>query len=431
MSVSIEKTGTFSRKVIIEIPAAEISVFESSKLQDYTQKIKVDGFRAGKVPLSLVRKRYGKQIRSEVINDIMQDKFAGVLKENNLTPIEQPQVENMQEDDATGVTFSCVFEVSPEVELVDFKNIKLNRTLAKITEDEYTAQLTKLQHELGILEDLAEGTSAIDTDTLVIDFTGYIDGEPFENGSASDFELVLGSKSLIEGFEAGLIGAKQDDSLELALNFPEEYHVKELAGKPVLFKVDVKLVKRVQPAPVDAEFAKKLGIEDGDIAKIREKIEQGMLEHVAKVNLNNMRGKVLDELVASHPMELPERMLANYEKSIEEGQENPANNSEVELSPQEKARRTAILDLLRQKIASDYDLKLDPKKIQEKIMDVANMFGNQELIFKMYLENESLMNQIRTLVMDEAITELVLANADVVDNEVSFTEFEKSTGISS
>ncbi len=424
MQVSIEKEGVFGRKLTIELPQDQIKASTAEKIKEISQKAKIDGFRTGKVPLDVVRKRFGGQARAEVINDLMQAKFAEVLTTNELIPVDRPEVTDIKDEENGNVTFVAQFEVFPNIEIVDLSKLNIPKQKLELTTAEIADQKDKFLRDYGqwTLLDVETAKAKL-MDQVSIDFVGTIDGKEFEGGKANHFKLVLGSKSLIEGFEDGIIGMKVGESKDLDLKFPDDYQAEELAGKNVVFNVSVLSISENTPAELNEELAKKIGADSVD--DIDNVFMEGLHKYANKIIIERLRPQVLDALYEEHKTDVPEKLLERYKKEITSGNMNPANIAKEGADLDEQASRAIILDLVRDKIVKQFDVKVDNNRVYDRIMQVANMFGDHQLVFKLYKENQYLLEQIRTLVLDEQISELILDKVNAPVEKLTLADIQK------
>lgn len=263
MHVSVEASENLERRMTVELPVDQVKAAVDKRLKEIARTIRVDGFRPGKVPMSVVRRRYVGQVRQEVLGDMIKSTFPQAISQEGLKPAGMPDIEPLNMDAEEGLGYVATFEIIPEVELKDISGEKIKRPLAEVTDDDLSSMIDKLRKQRTTWNTVEK--SASDGDQVTISFKGYLNGEtePFDGGSADALPLVLGSKSMISGFEEELIGVKAGENRSLNLKFPEDYRVEKLAGKAVTFEVEVSSVAEPVLPEIDETFAKAFGVNEG------------------------------------------------------------------------------------------------------------------------------------------------------------------------
>ena len=418
MSVSVETTSNLGRKLIVAIPNAEINAKKQEKLQKVASTMKIDGFRKGKIPLNFIQQKYGKQIHDEAISELIGASLKDALQQHNLLPVDVPVVEEIKHEPDTELQYVAKFEIFPEIELVDFKHIELEKSVADITDEDIDKGITSLQEQLATWATVER--AAINGDQLVIDFVGSVDGVPFKNGDGKNVPLEIGSQRFIPGFEEGLIGAKAGEQCTLAVTFPAEYGAAELAGKPASFSVTVHSVAGKELAPVDAEFAKKIGLEGGEVEKIRDKVKTNMEVFLASIAKEELRNQVVEKLVAANQFDIPVALVEKEKKAMLENQKQNKDKQEVDADQiQADAIKRVRLGLLLNKIIEKYNIQPEEARIRNKIKELTAMFGgNAEAIKKIYSESKELLANLKNSVLTEQAIDLVIEYA-TIKNKVS------------
>ena len=267
MQVSVESGEGLEKRLLVDLPAERVSAEMDKKLKDLARHVRLDGFRPGKVPMRTIKQRFGEQVRQETYGTLIQETLYEAASQEKLMPAGEPQVELREAAEEGGLGYTAIFEVMPEIKVADLAGQSLSRPLAEVTESDIDAMLDKLRKQRTTWNEVDRG--AKDGDTVHMDFRGLVDGEAFDGGSAENVPLVLGSGSMIEGFESGLLGAKAGDERTLEVKFPEDYRAEHLAGKDATFEVKVLRVTEPQLPELDEEFIKGFGIEDGSPESLR------------------------------------------------------------------------------------------------------------------------------------------------------------------
>lgn len=310
MQVTVTNADGLKRELKIEVPAGELEEKLGSKLEELKNQVRLKGFRPGKVPMSHLRKTYGKQVMSEVIQETVGESSQKALEEQELRPAYQPnidlegEVEQVMEGNAD-LAYKMTFEIVPAIELADFSKISIEKPVAEVTDEEVQDSLKRLAENQKNFEARAEGEAAENGDQLIIDFIGKIDGEAFEGGSAEGAAIELGAGQFIPGFEEQLVGAKAGDAVDVKVTFPADYGAEHLAGKDAVFEVNVQEVKAPAEVTIDDEFAKRFGLDD--LAKLKEILTEQIKADFDRMSHQHLKRAMLDKLDELHDFELPDR----------------------------------------------------------------------------------------------------------------------------
>ena len=304
MQVSVESTGSLERKVHVEVPESRVTSEVSERLKNMTKTTKVEGFRPGKVPLKVINGRYGEQVRKEVVGELVRTTLFEAINQENLKPAGQPQIEKVDVADGKALSYTASFEIYPEITLKPTEKLKFEKPLCDVSKDDVDIMIEKLRKQHGELE--VVGRAAKTGDIVNIDFEGFIDNKIFEGGKAENYNLELGTKSFIDGFEDGLIGKSKGEEVLLKLKFPKDYGKEELKGKPVEFKVKINNVNETRLPSIDKDFIKKLGIQKGDKESLRVEIKNNMEREVELSLRRQLKDMVLDKLYSENKIELPQ-----------------------------------------------------------------------------------------------------------------------------
>lgn len=314
MQVSVETTSGLERKITVVIEEERLSSVIDGRLQDMTKTVKVKGFRTGKVPLKIVKQQYAQQVRQEVVGDVLQSTLYEAIGQEKLNPAGQPRVDSIKSDPGEGMEYTALFEIYPEITLGDLSKETVEKPVTELSDDDVAEMLETVrgQHKEWVEADRA----AKDGDQLNISFKGMIDGEVFPGGEAADMPIELGSGRMIKGFEEGLIGAKAGDDVTLNVTFPDDYHAKELAGKPAQFDTHVNKVEESKLPELNDEFAQKLGIKDASVENMHKEIKSSMqLELDNRLNTKT-KSAVMDALINANEFDVPKAMVEEESEAI-------------------------------------------------------------------------------------------------------------------
>ena len=432
MQVSVESGEGLEKRLLVDLPAERVSAEMDKKLKDLARHVRLDGFRPGKVPMRTIKQRFGEQVRQETYGTLIQETLYEAASQEKLMPAGEPQVELREAAEEGGLGYTATFEVMPEIKVADLAGQSLSRPLAEVAESDIDAMLDKLRKQRTTWNEVDRG--AKDGDTVHMDFRGLVDGEPFEGGSAENVPLVLGSGSMIEGFEAGLLGAKAGDERTLEVKFPEDYRAEHLAGKDATFEVKVLRVTEPQLPELDEQFIKAFGVEAGTVEALREDVAKNM-RHELKQKLNSItKERVMDVLVAANPMDIPKAMITQeaerMKQQMVQDMQQRGQTSSVDLPVsvfEDQARRRVHLGLLVSEIMSAQEFKADEEQVRETIAEFAESYENPQEVVDYYLNDKNARASIENLVLENQVVEWVLGQVQIADENKAFSEIMDNT----
>jgi len=428
MQVTETKNEGLSREYTLAITASDFEAIVTNRLEELAKTIQLPGFRKGKVPVSLVRKKYGRNVMGEALDQAVNEASTKVMKDNDLRPATQPKLEIVKFEDGEDIECSMVVEIMPEIKLGDFSKIKLERQVVETDEDQITTTMERMAESYKTTTPIKTKRKAKTGDTLVIDFVGSVEGKEFPGGAGEDYALELGSNSFIPGFEDQLIGTKAGDELDVNVKFPEEYGAEDLAGKDAVFVCKVKELQESKPSEIDDELAKKAGFDDLEALKagVREQHNKGFTD------ISNQKAKrsLLDALDAAYDYELPSTLIeSEYEgimkaadQAVEAGQEldDDLSQEEREAEYREIAIRRVKLGLLFAEVGRNNDIQVAQDDLQNAILKEAQNYpGQEQMVFKYYQENPEAMQSLSGPVYEDKIVAFIMELADVTDITVS------------
>lgn len=427
MKVSVSPVKGLNQEITITVPNKDIQPQVDKKLQDTASQVRLPGFRPGKVPLKVVKQRFGLAVRQEVIGEVMNKTYFEAIQKEHLKPAGMPELEIVAGNDGEGLQYKAKFEVMPELEIKGLDKINVERTTAEVVDTDLDNMLETLckQHvNWKVIK-----RSAKSEDRVKIDFDGCMDGKPFDGGKAENFELVLGSNSMIPGFEKAIEGMKASDEKTLKVKFPKDYHVKELADKPVEFKVTVKEVCEPELPKLDAEFAKKFNVDS--LAKLKKEIRNNM-ERELEFNLKSkVKNQVMDGLLEHNKTDVPSAMLKTEidnlrQQAIDRMGANGKKGQKIPDLPdelfKEQASRRVNLGLLMAKVIEDSKMKPDAKRVQAMLEKLASMYEKPEDMIKQYKADQQQMAEIEQVVMEEQVVDKILESANLKEVKKTFSE---------
>lgn len=424
MQVTVESVSNLERKLTVEIPAAEIDGEVESRLNSMRAKVKLDGFRPGKTPISEVRKRYGKDVHQEVIGEVMQRTFFEAVQEKQLRPAGMPAIDPGTPMMGQNLEYVATFEVYPEVTLGDVSSLSFEKPVTEITDEDVESMLENLREQKITWEPVER--PAEDGDMVVINIVGKVDGEAFEGGTADGMEATLGSGGMIPGFEEQLVGIAKDEERVLNVTFPEDYQAEELKGKDATFDTKCTEVKGSVKPELDAEFAKGLGIEDGSIDALREDIKTNLEGQVEATVKAKIKEQCVEQLARLHDIELPKALVdqeieMEKQQAMKNMQGLPADALPADLF-EESARRRVTLGLVMGEIISQQKLTVESEKVDAYLTEMAAGYGDSSSFIEYYKEDPQRLAQIESVVMEEQVIDWVVAQAQSTEKKMSFSE---------
>lgn len=426
MQVSVETTQGLGRRVTITVPAADIQKAVDSELKKAAKTVRIDGFRKGHVPMSMVKQRYGMSVLNDVLGDLMQRNFINAIIENKVNPVGAPDYKPEQYKEGEDFVYSVEFEVFPEIELKDLESIEVVKPIVTVKDEDVDNMLETLRKQQAEWKD-KEGEVAAE-DRVTVDFNGSIDGEEFEGGKAEDFVLAMGQGRMIPGFEEGLIGHKAGEEFTIDVTFPEDYHAENLKGKKAQFAINLKKVEERELPELTEEFIKRFGIADGSVDGLRAEVRKNMERELKNAIRTRVKSQVIDGLVKANEVDVPAAAVDSEIEVLQRqaaqrfgGDEKQALQLPRELF-EEQAKRRVIVGLLLGEVINSNELKAEDERVKALIDEMVSAYEDPSEVVEFYNKNEQLMNNIRNLALEEQAVEKILATAKVTEKETNFTE---------
>ncbi len=427
MQVSVETTDGLTRKMTVALPAEDIDSAVHERLQSISKTTRLNGFRPGKVPFKVVKKRFEPQVRSEVLGTLINRSFFEAVTQEKLRPAGTPEItaENDSSDDDQGFSFTATFEVYPEFEPSYDERIKVKRPNVEIKDSDIDEMLENLRKQRTHYHTVER--AARDGDQVIIDFEGKLDGETFEGGKAEKAPLVLGSGAMIEGFESQLAGVSAGDEKTIDVTFPDGYQAQHLAGKAVSFDITVHEVKETHLPEIDEDFVKSFGMEDGKLESLRADIRENMSREVKQRIDTQVKKQIMDGLLDINEFPVPESLvkeeIERQRKQLMEQMSGQAD--EAMLSDdlfREEASRRVRLGLIVSEIIQRDSIKADAGAVREQVESLASSYQDPQQVVDYYYGNKELLKNIEGLVLENTVTEAVLEKASVSDASSAFSE---------
>jgi trigger factor len=427
MQVSVEAGEGLERRMRIDLPFEQLSQEVDKRLQKFARSARLPGFRPGKVPVNVLRKRYGEHLFHEVLADMVQSSFSQALDQESLRPAGMPRIEPDFDLEQERVGFTAIFEVMPELELAPIAGQTLKRPVSEVTDGDFDAMIDRLLEQRKTWEPVTRACQ--EGDQVTISFVGTLEGAAFEGGSSRDVKLELGSGRMIPGFEAGLVGASAGDARTLELAFPEGYRAAHLAGKPVRFEIEVAAVAEPRVPELDAELVKTFGVEDGDIQRFKSDVRSNMERELRDRLKARTKERVSDLLVRLNDVYVPVALIDDEIDAMRKQMQQMLGGAKMELPREffaEGARRRVLLSLIFSKTIKDHGLKADPEQVRQAIEQMASTYESpQEFIDYQYAERGRLA-QFEAMILEDQVVDLVLGQAQLEDEPMSFEQLTQS-----
>jgi trigger factor len=420
MQVSVETTSGLGRRMTVQIPAEQIDQQVQSKLQQLARSVRLDGFRPGKVPLSVVKKRYESQVRSETAGELIASSYEQALQQQNLRPAGEPDIEQTRNQPGQALEYVVTFEVYPDVEPPEIADLTIERPVAEVTSADVDNMLEKLRKQR-VTWTKVERPSA-DGDRLEIDFKGTIDGQSFSGNSASNVPLELGSGAMIPGFEQQLTGSSAGDRKTIEVTFPEDYASKEVAGKTAQFDVSVNAVAEAVLPELDDAFAKTFGVGDGGLDKLREEVRRNMARELDAAVKSRVKQQVFESLLAQADIDVPAALIDQEVEALIKKEGDAADAGADRSRYEQEARRRICLGLLIAELIKRHQLQVDPQRVRETIETLAQSYEKPEEVVQWYYSNQDMLAGIQTLVMEDTVVEWIAGHAKTEDKAYTFEE---------
>src|SRR6478752_327067 len=421
MAANVENLGTLERRVSMRVPVRDIEKQVDERLRQLARNVKMPGFRPGKVPMKIVAQTYGPQVRNEVLGDAVQKSFSDVVKEANLRVAGYPKIEKKDDAGADALEFSATFEIYPEVKPGDLSGATVEQPKVAVDDAAVARTIEVLRKQR--TKFVAADRPAKDGDRLTVDFNGTIDGAPFDGGAAQGFAFALGGGSMLPEFDAAARGMSAGEPKRFALKFPADYHGKDVAGKEAQFEID-------------AEFAKSLGVADGDVGKMRGEIRANVEREVKKRIDARVKNQTMEALLASTPLEVP-RALVEMEaqqlvqRAAQDLQGRGLKPEQLNLNPQqfeEAAKRRVALGLFIAGLARAEKLQPKPAEVRALVEQEAQSYESPAEVVKWFYMQPQRLSEMEAMALEANVVKWVLSKATVQERDMAFDELMGAAG---
>ena len=431
MQVSVEAPSKIKRRVTVIVPVAKLDEAYDKRIANLAKTAKVDGFRPGKVPMELIRQRYGDSVRQEALSEVIQSSLYTAIHQEKLNPVGVPMVEPKTVIAGQPLEFVATFEILPEIENVKFELPKLEKSIATIADVDIDKVLTHLREQHATWKKVER--PAQEKDQIFIDFLGKIDGAPFDGGQAHEYPIVIGSNTMIPGFEDGLTGLNTGDEKIIKVTFPESYFAKEFAGKPAEFEVKVIKIMQADLPEMTESFIKKLGVKTGNIDDLRVEIRRNLERELDRLIKAKQKSQIFDKLIEQNTVEVPAALIEQEAKRIHDelhphhkGHDHGHSDSEMTVF-NDAAKRNVTLGLLVGELIKKHTIKPDKARVQAFITNISSAYEKPAEVTKWYETNKNAMAEVEMQILEEQVMEKLLEGVQITDKVMSYAELVAST----
>ncbi|MDE0988627.1 MAG: trigger factor [Pseudomonadales bacterium] len=430
MQVTVETTAGLERKMRVVVPSERVEVLVTEKIKQTAKQAKINGFRPGKVPLREVKRRFGAGIRQEVSSEMIQSTYGEALQKEDINPAGMPKIEEVNIEEGKDLEYTAVFEVFPEIEVSGLESIEVERLSSSIEEADLEKMIDTLREQRLVYAETDR--AAAEKDQVNLDFEGFLEDEPFEGGKAEGTDLVLGSGSMIPGFEDGLTGLKAGEEKDLKLTFPENYQAENLAGQEVLFKIKVNKVSEPELPELNDEFFEQFDVKEGGVEAFRKEVTNNMKRELDSAIKAKVKDQVMDGLSDNNEVDLPQSLIdQEVNRMRQEAVQQFGGGAQFDPSMlpaemfSEQAQKRVKIGLIVSAIVDKNSLAADAEKVRETIEEMASTYQEPEEVINYYYSNEQQLSQIQNMVLEGQIVDFVLDSAKVTDKTVSYDEAVK------
>ena len=420
--------SALERRLDLKVPIADLDKDVDQRLKRLGKNSKMPGFRPGKVPANIIRQQHGEQARHEALTEALDRAFGAAIAAQQLRIAGYPSIEPKISDSTTHIEFSAVFEVYPEVTLSGLAEVEIERPVLEVSDTEVDNTLVILRKQRVVYEPVDRASAA--GDRVVIDFLGKKNGEPFQGGQANDYPFVLGEGAMLADFENAVIGLKVGEAKTFEMTFPADYSAKDLAGQAVTFDIAVKEIREAILPEIDADFAKALGVENGDIAQMRIEIETNLKREVKKRLQAKIKDQVMDALYKANPINIPNSLVEMEIQRLMQGarqdmEQRGMKIKDFPMQPEwfaDQARRRVSLGLILSEIVKVHDLHAKSDQVKAIVEESAQSYEHPEEVVRWYFAQPQRLAEIESVAIEDNVVAWALASAQVVDKPIAFDE---------
>ena len=428
MQVSIESLEGLERRMTVQIPSERVSEAVEKKLRELSKTVRIDGFRPGKVPLKVVQQKFGGHVRQEVVGDVIESSYQEALIQEKIRPAGMPSIDSVSSEEQQDMSYTATFEVYPEVDELDLKSITVEKAMAEIKDEDFEAMLNKLREQRKTWKETK--AAAKKGYQVMVDFEGRIDGELFEGGAGKDMAVEIGAGQMLAEFEAGLEGIKAGEEKTVEVNFPDDYHGADVAGKTAEFTLKATQISKPELPELDEEFAKGFGVEDGDLEKMRIDIRANMEKEKTDRLKSNLKNTVMAGLLEHNSIAAPSALVSEEVTSLraqaaQRMGQDPESMDEGSFPDElfrEEATRRVQLGLLISEVIKKDKIELNQELVDDTIEQMAISYEQPDQVRAYYRQNQQARSSIEGMVLEDQVVAHILEHAQVTDKEVAFED---------
>jgi trigger factor len=427
MNVTVESTGALERRMRVEVPIERIETEVDTRLKSVGRTAKIKGFRPGKIPAKVVRQHYGKQVRQEVVGEIMQKSYSDAVVQEKLRPAGGPKIE-AEDEDEDGKIFAYVatFEVLPEIELKDLDKIKVDKPEVEIGDEDLDDMMMSLRKQRATWEEVDR--KAKDGDRVVVDFTGTVDGEEFQGGSGKEIPVVLGQGQMLPDFEKGLKGMKTGDEKTIKVKFPKDYHAQDLAGKTAEFALNTHRVEKEVLPELDDEFAEAFNVSEGGMERFTRDVRENMEREARQKVDGDIREQVLEGLIEKNPTDVPNGLVHEEMHTMQHEAMQRLGIEDQDQAPplenfKEAAGKRVRLGLLLRQLITEQNITIDQDALRSRVEEMCAGYEKEDEMVSMYMNNPQIMQQVEPMVVEQKAVDWLIENGKVKAKKVSFKDY--------
>ena len=426
MQVSVEATTSIERRLTVTVPAEQVDSAVDKKVNETAKTIRIDGFRPGKVPAKVVKKRYGASIRQDVLGDVIQSSYFEALQQENLKPAGMPNIEPKEDAGEGEFSYSAVVEIYPEIALVDASGVSVGRMTSSIEDADVDTMIEMLLSQQTQWTEVLR--AAADTDQINIDFEGYLDGEAFDGGAAQGHDLVLGSNSMIPGFEEGILGMEAGKDKDITVTFPEDYNAAELAGKEAVFTIKVNTVSEATKPELNEEFFARFNPKEEGEAGFRAEIRSNMSREMNQALKSKLKNGLLNAYLELNTFDVPKALVTEELGRLKQQAMQQFGGGNEKLDPsilpdemfQDQADKRVKIGLLAAEIIQQNEFKADEDKVKALVEEMAQGYQDPQEFIDHYMNNAEQRSQLEGVVLEDQVVEHLLAAASITEVAVDY-----------
>jgi len=427
MQVSVETTGTLARRVTVGVAKEDIAKEMETRFKSIASTAKLNGFRPGKIPMSVIKRKYDKQVRHEVLDEVVQSSFYEAVKQENLMPAGQPKIDfgtdNVSAIDLSkDFSYTADFEIYPDLSDMVAENFEIEKLVADVADADIDKMVEKLREQRQTWEAVDE--TAQEGHRIIIDFEGKLDGEAFEGNSAEKYPLILGKKQFIDGFEEQLVGVNKGDDRTIDVTFPEDYGHDKLAGKQVQFTIHVHDIEKGVLPEINDEFISSLGVEGGSVDSLRNDIRENMERELETAIKTKLKHQLMDALLAANDFEMPQNLIdeeiVRLQQNMESSGQQLAETDKEKLV--EPAKERVKLGLLMNQIIQANDLEPSPEKMEETVAKIASTYEDPQAVMQWYFQDRKRLAELEAVVLEDEVLDILINKAQITEKQVDFDE---------